>query len=125
MRTLLILALTLSQLGYSQAFNWKVTVLDQVTREEKTYRPDQDSFKFKAGSFQCEVTPVQPSVEGKSYRELRDLFCGLKSESRFGTRAVCMSQDGSKDLYLSALFIADTKDVPKFTLNLICESPGI
>lgn len=73
---------------------WTVITFDEVTKEEKTFRPDDARFKFKGGAFECALGA--PAAAGKYTR--RVLICE-RSGVRSGTTLACITGEG-KDVSL-------------------------
>lgn len=71
-------------------FRWKVSVLDQKTKEEKIYRPvDNSTLPISVpGGFACDVSAVEKSDDSSWHNEIRFLTC-TKGGITSGTNIAC------------------------------------
>jgi len=63
------------------ALQWHLVVMDDSTKEEKTFRPDSKEFAIpNMGAWECSLTKTSAKDDGKRVSESRSFRCGPKGQ---------------------------------------------
>lgn len=107
----IIFGIFYSRSAFASDYYWTVRIFDQISKEERTLKPDDKVLKFStAGNFKCEVSEPNSSEDKLYFFENRSLYC-VKNGVGSGFRQSCrISKEATKD-----------KDIPTAIIDAMNE----